>query len=130
MTTPDFDRLARLVDDAAREVRAIPQLSAEDTFTLADAYEIQRRSIARRVERGARRVGVKMGFTSLAKQAQMGVSTVIWGRLTDGMGLQEHEPLDLSRFIHPRIEPEVAFLLGRDLVGEVTLPEAFAAVDG
>src|SRR3546814_1167509 len=75
-------------------------------------------------------MGIKMGLTSRVKLAQMGVSEMIWGRLTDGMLLDDGGALDTSRFIHPRAEAEIAFRLGGPLQGKVTALEAFAAIDG
>jgi 2-oxo-3-hexenedioate decarboxylase len=45
----------------------------------------------------------------------MGVSEPLWARLTETMLMAEDEPLDTAALIHPRVEPEIAFLLGRDL---------------
>ncbi len=59
----------------------------------------------------------------------MGIDTMIWGRLTSGMLVEEGGTIRLSRYVHPRVEPEVAFLLRRPLAGAVTLPEALAAVE-
>ncbi len=125
----DIDALAATVDDAARTATAIAQLSDGADFTLAEAYEIQRASIARRLARGERRVGVKMGFTSRAKMVQMGIHDLIWGRLTDAMMIEEGGMLDLARYVHPRVEPEIAFLLNKPLEGPVSPAEALAAVE-
>jgi 2-oxo-3-hexenedioate decarboxylase len=73
----DIQVLAARVDDAARTATAIAQLSRSTRFPLADAYSIQKQSIARRIARGERPVGVKMGFTSRAKMVQMGLSDMI-----------------------------------------------------
>ncbi|MFG2007020.1 2-keto-4-pentenoate hydratase [Spirillospora sp. NPDC048911] len=104
--------LAEILEGAARDVRAVPKLTGAEPFDVATAYEIQRAGIARRERRGERRIGVKMGFTSRAKMIQMGVDDVIWGQLTDAMLVES--ALDLSELIHPRVEPEIVFLLGRD----------------
>jgi 2-oxo-3-hexenedioate decarboxylase len=69
-----------------------------------------------------------MGFTSRAKMVQMGVHDMIWGRLTDGMALEDGAPVSLARFVHPRVEPELAFLLAKPLDGRVSLPQALDAV--
>jgi 2-oxo-3-hexenedioate decarboxylase len=69
-----------------------------------------------------------MGFTSRAKMVQMGVHDLIWGRLTDAMAEREGGPLPLERFVHPRVEPELAFLLAKPLQGNVSLAEALDAV--
>lgn len=126
---PNIAQLAETVDTAAREARAIAQLSAAERFTLEDAYAIQRVSIGLRLKRGEHRVGVKMGFTSRAKAVQMGVSELIWGRLTDHMIVEDGGTLDLSHYVHPRVEPEVAFLLRAPLHGNVTAAQAMAAVE-
>src|SRR3546814_16556575 len=70
-----------------------------------------------------------MGFTSRAKMVQMGVSDLIWGRLTSAMLVEDGGSITLSRYVHPRVEPEVAFLVGRPLAGRVTPVQALAAVD-
>jgi len=93
-----------------------------------DAYKIQAFSIARRVERGQQRIGVKMGLTSRAKMAQVGVDEVIWGRLTDAMLLEEGGSLSFANYVHPRLEPEIAFLMGEPLKGTVTAMQAMNAV--
>ncbi len=123
------DQLAERVDEAARAAKAIAQLTETDGFDVDQAYEIQALSLERRYARGERLVGVKMGLTSRAKMLQVGVDEVIWGRLTDAMRLEEGGSLSRSRYIHPRIEPEIAFLLKAPLVGEVSGVEAMAAVE-
>src|SRR5690349_524695 len=123
----DINALAKFVDDAARYAKEIPQLS--DPITLEDAYEIQKRSLARRYERGEKQVGIKMGFTSRDKMVQMGVHDMIWGRLTDAMIVEDGGSTSFKRYVHPRIEPEIAFLLKRDLVGTVTPLHALSAVE-
>lgn len=127
---PDLDLFAERLDAAALDALATTQITAEfPAFALADAYGVQRRLIARRLARGEKLVGVKMGFTSRAKMAQMGVSDLIWGRLTDAMQIPDDGVLDLARFVHPRIEPEVAFRLKAPLSGAVGSSEAFAAIE-
>ncbi len=126
----DIKTLASRLDDAACKAAAIAQLSHSATFSLADAYAIQKASIARRLARGERQVGIKMGFTSRAKMAQMGLSDMIWGRLTDGMLIEDGGTTPFKRYVHPRVEPEVAFLLKKQLVGNVTPMQAAAAVEG
>ncbi|MBC7202682.1 MAG: fumarylacetoacetate hydrolase family protein [Pusillimonas sp.] len=120
---------AELLDDAARLGNEVPQFDTENKLSLEDAYAIQKASIERRLSRGERRAGVKMGFTSRAKMIQMGLSDVIWGRLTDAMQVEEGASIELKRYVHPRAEPELAFLLKRPLAGDITGPQALAAVE-
>jgi len=124
----DLARLAELVDTAAKTARAIEQLSLEHALTLDQAYAVQKASVERRLARGERRVGMKMGFTSRAKMIQMGVSDLIWGRLTDAMRVEEGGSIAMTSYVHPRVEPEIAFVLGRDLPRVVSAAEALAAV--
>jgi 2-oxo-3-hexenedioate decarboxylase len=122
--------LARIVDEAARTATAIPQLTESlPDLSVEDGYAVQALSIARRRARGERRVGVKMGLTSRAKMQQVGVSEVIWGRLTDAMRVEEGGELTRGTYVHPRAEPEIAFVLRHSLEGRVTAAEALAAVE-
>ncbi|KXU30480.1 4-oxalocrotonate decarboxylase [Sphingobium sp. 22B] len=123
----DIEHYAATVDEAARTATAIPQFGPD--LKEADAYAVQAASIARRIGRGERRIGMKLGFTSRAKMVQMGVSDLIWGRLTDRMLVEEGAPLDLSRFIHPRVEPEIAFLIRKPLSGVVSMLQAQDAIE-
>jgi 2-oxo-3-hexenedioate decarboxylase len=124
----DLDGVARTLDEAATGARATEQLP--DRLGLGDAYQVQARSIARRHARGERRIGYKLGFTSRAKMAQMGLGEVIWGRLTDAMVVADGGEALPERFIHPRVEPEVCFLLGEPLAGTVTPLAAMRALAG
>ncbi|TVR02596.1 MAG: 4-oxalocrotonate decarboxylase [Deltaproteobacteria bacterium] len=130
-STRDIKGIAKLLDTAAREGRTVPQISLElPDLTVEEAYRIQRASIARRIRRGARLVGMKMGLTSLAKMEQMGVHAPIYGHLTSDMILEDGGTFAHGALGHPRVEPEVAFVLGADLHGPVTPAQALLAVDG
>jgi 2-oxo-3-hexenedioate decarboxylase len=103
--------LAERLDGAARDGVAIPQIVSAAGLDADAAYTVQEALVARRLSRGERLVGIKLGLTSRAKMAQVGVDEVIWGRLTDAMAVADGATVDTSGYIHPRIEPEVAFLL-------------------
>ncbi|MGW0430965.1 2-keto-4-pentenoate hydratase [Micromonospora sp. NPDC003197] len=105
--------LAARLDEAAGSAVAIPQLAVAAGIDVESAYAIQGALLDRRLARGERLVGLKMGLTSRAKMAQVGVDEVIWGRLTDAMRVPDGGAVDLRTHIHPRVEPEVAFLLDR-----------------
>jgi len=126
----EIAKLAKTVDDAARKARAIPQLSENTKYALDDAYDIQAAAIQRRLDRGEKRNGMKMGFTSRAKMIQMGLNDMIWGRLTDRMVVEDGGTISLKNYVHPRVEPEIAFLLKRPLGYPCTAADALAAVDG
>ncbi|NMO04472.1 4-oxalocrotonate decarboxylase [Gordonia sp. TBRC 11910] len=106
--------------DAARsEVRPIDQFAGRVQMSLDDAYAALLGGIDRRRGRGERVVGLKLGFTSAEKAAQMGVSDVILGVLTDQMRIADGGLLDHDSLIHPRVEPEVAFRLSPDVPAAV-----------
>ncbi|HEU5024371.1 MAG TPA: fumarylacetoacetate hydrolase family protein [Spirillospora sp.] len=122
----DVQALAATLDGAVRDVRAIPRLTDAEPFDVPTAYAVQRELIERRTARGERLSGVKMGFTSRAKMVQMGVDDVIWGLLTDRM--QAGASADLSALIHPRIEPEIVYLIGREVRSVTEVESAVAGV--
>lgn len=124
----DIAKLAEIVDEAARTATEIPQFSDTKPLSVDEAYAVQAQSIQRRYARGERRVGIKMGLTSRAKQLQVGVDDVLWGRLTDAMREEEGGEVSMAKYVHPRVEPEVAFLIGKPLSGNVSALEAMAAV--
>lgn len=97
---------------------------------LPTGYEIQDRTLQARLERGETLVGVKLGLTSKAKQQRMGVHAPFVAWLTDAMLLGAGDPVPQSRLIHPRVEPEIVFLMGERLTGPgVGAARAMAAVE-
>jgi 2-oxo-3-hexenedioate decarboxylase len=131
LTAAKIATYAERLDAAALECRAVTQLSAlEPALTLADAYEVQWALRNRRLAAGARLTGLKMGLTSRAKMKQMGVATPIYGFLLDEYCVSADFELPTSRLIHPRIEPEIAFVTRSSLQGPgCTIASALAAVD-
>ncbi|MAP93504.1 MAG: 4-oxalocrotonate decarboxylase [Ponticaulis sp.] len=125
--TNDLQDIAATLDNAMFSATATPQLGG--TLSLDDAYAIQAMSFDRRLERGEVRVGMKMGFTSRAKMVQMGVDEMIWGRLTDKMLVEEGGSISKADYVHPRCEPEIAFLLKKPLAGRVTALQAQTAIE-
>ena len=121
----DDAELAAILDQAALRRTAIGKLTSTYELDLPGAYRVQRAGISRRLARGERIVGVKMGFTSKAKMAQMGVDEVIWGILTDAMAAGSGA-YDVTGLIHPKVEPELVFRIGRRVTGP---EDAAAAVD-
>lgn len=117
---------AEVLDRSQRNASPVEQLPAG--VSLGEAYDIQRQLLALRVMRGEQIVGAKLGFTSKAKMAQMGVSEVIAGQLTNAMQIRAGETVKLSHFIHPRVEPEVAFRVSRDVGSGVDIALCVDAV--
>lgn len=117
-----------LLDAEARRAPVAPITDAEPSLGLDDAYAIQDELLSRRLARGERLVGAKVGLTSRAKQEAMGVDEPVYGWLTDAMALPAEAPLRLGELIHPRVEPEIVFVLGDDLAGPgVTGQDVLAA---
>ncbi|MEV0733445.1 fumarylacetoacetate hydrolase family protein [Polymorphospora sp. NPDC050346] len=107
----DLATIAERLDRAATSRTATPQFGADAGLDVPTAYRIQEAVVAHRTARGERLVGLKLGLTSRAKMAQMGVDEVIWGRLTDAMAIADGGTISLADHIHPKAEPEVAFLI-------------------
>src|SRR3954447_14840748 len=115
LTEADCRALADRLRDAERDRAPIPPLVHDrPELTAADAYAIQLFNIHRR---GGEVVGHKVGLSSAAMQQMMGVDEPDYGHLMADMRLSEEQPADASRYCYPRVEIEVAFLLGADLPG-------------
>ncbi len=108
----DIKALADSLEQARTTATAMPQLSLHTQLTLEEAYAVQAAGITSRAGHGDTQVGLKLGFTSKAKAEQMGVSDVIVGVVTEQMQVDDGGSVDVSRMVHPRIEPEVAYRLG------------------
>lgn len=105
---------------AERDVQEVVKVTDEHPeLTIKEAYEIQDGLLARKLaESGTKTIGVKLGLTSKAKQEMMGVNEAIYGYLHNDMLAYEWEPITYAELIHPKVEPEIAFLLAEDLQGE------------
>ncbi|MFI5495230.1 2-keto-4-pentenoate hydratase [Actinoplanes sp. NPDC051859] len=116
LTEAERRTLADRLYAAERDRAPVPPLIHDHPeLTAADAYEIQLANVRRR---GEAVVGHKVGLSSAAMQAMMGVAEPDYGHLLAGMRLSESEPAWASRYCYPRVEIEVAFLLGADLPGQ------------
>ena len=124
----DLNLLAKELDEALLGRREIPPLTrTHGDFDLETAYRIQEIGIRKRLDRGERIVGYKMGLTSAAKRVQMNLGAPIYGVLTDVMQVQD--ALNVGEGVHPKIEPEIAFVTARELRGAISRAEAFAALE-
>lgn len=99
-------------------------------LSVDDAYAVQLAQVAAWAAGGTVVKGYKVGLTSAAMRRQLGVDQPEFGHLMSSMFLPEGAPAPIGRFLQPRAEPEIAFILARRLVGPgVTVAEALAAVD-
>ncbi|WP_223820773.1 2-keto-4-pentenoate hydratase [Bacillus sp. S3] len=100
------------------------------SITIEDAYKIQEINMEKELQDGDQFVGWKMGLTSFAKQQSVGVKQPIYGRLLKSMVITNEE-LSLDGLIHPRVEPELAFLINKKLEGNhVTEQDVWLATEG
>jgi 2-keto-4-pentenoate hydratase len=97
---------------------------------VAAGYAVQEQLADRRRAAGARVVGHKIGLTSPAVQRQLGVDQPDFGLLFDDMDMSAYDVVPLAGLLQPRVEAEVAFVLGADLDTDDLTPERVrAAVD-
>ncbi|WP_343699687.1 2-oxo-hept-4-ene-1,7-dioate hydratase [Caulobacter sp.] len=109
---------ARRLDAAETSGQQIPQISmAEPDITFDDAYAIQKAWVAQKLARGRTVKGHKIGLTSKAMQRSSNISEPDFGVLLDDMFIDDGSETPASRFIVPRIEVELAFILGKPLEG-------------
>ena len=87
-------------------------------MTMGDAYAVQAALVSRRVEAGRRKIGWKIGLTSRAMQDALKIDTPDSGVLMDDMLFQSGDTVPKGRFIQPRVEAEIAFVMGAPLAGE------------
>jgi 2-oxo-3-hexenedioate decarboxylase len=115
---------------AERERKSIGQFSdADPDFDLETAYRAQKAFVQSKLDAGEQLVGYKLGLTSRNKQVAMGVDAPLFGRVTSSMICEYGEPVRMDRFIHPRVESEIAFLLARDIEPPATVISVLAATD-
>jgi 2-oxo-3-hexenedioate decarboxylase len=114
-------RFAEPLVRAAEQRAGIEALTSTfGSFDVAAAYAVQDAVVCARTNAGNPVVGAKLGLTSKAKQRQMKVDEPLYGWLTAEMAIDTGAPLVCQRFIQPRCEPEIAFVIGRDLAGPGT----------
>ena len=112
------DELAAELAQAERSREPIaPLTEAIPGIDVVDAYEIQLINIRQRVAEGARVVGHKVGLSSEAMQKMMNVDEPDYGHLLDEMQVFEDRPVKTGRYLYPRVEVEVGFVLADDLPG-------------
>ena len=125
------DELAADLAQAERSREPIvPLTAAYPDIDIVDAYEIQLINIRQRVAEGARVLGHKVGLSSKAMQQMMGVDEPDYGHLLAEMQVFEDTPVQAGRYLYPRVEVEVGFILADDLPGaDCTEDDVLAATE-
>ncbi len=122
--------VARLRTAVLERTPCVPIRDLVDLDDVTTAYQVQKRLTASRVASGARVVGRKIGLTSPAVQAQLGVDQPDFGVLFDDMAFASGEVVPMDRLLQPKAEAEIAFVLAADLAeGDLGPEQVRAAVD-
>ncbi len=110
--------IARRLDEAERNRQPIRQLSQQyPDITIEDGYRIQRAWTALKLAGGRKVFGHKIGLTSRAMQQAVGITEPDYGVLFDDMPFEDGARIPYQRFIRPRVEVELAFILAKPLAG-------------
>lgn len=111
---------AEILRKARQSKQSIPQISQTHQITgLDEAYAVAQINTDYKVSQGARIIGKKVGLTSKAVQQQLGVDQPDFGILFDDMEYLDGDQIPIKTLIQPKIEAEIAFILGRDLIGTI-----------
>lgn len=121
-TTRELSRQLREAQSSRVPVK--PLTDEYPDLTMREAYEVQQIGIE---ALGEPQVGYKLGFTSEAMRCQMGMESPNYGILTEAM--ETEREIEFESLIHPRIEPEIALIIGVDLHGNPTSDEIRSAVE-
>jgi len=123
--------LADRLQLAERTRQPLDPISAtHPSMTPADAYAVQQVITARRVDAGSRIIGWKLGLTSVAMQRQLGVDQPDYGPILSDWVVPDGGEVRVADLIQPRVEAEIAFILGADLSGPgVTAADVRAATE-
>ncbi len=126
-----YAELARRLDEAERTRQQIRQFSLEyPEMTVEDGYAIQKAWVDLKLARGRTIKGHKIGLTSKAMQQASNITEPDYGSLLDDMFFENGSTIPAERFIVPRVEVELAFVLASRLSGpDCTLSDVLSATE-
>lgn len=128
MTSRSIASAAHALRTARVQRQPIARISETHGIAGLDAaYAVAEINTAERIAQGARVVGLKVGLTSRAVQQQLGVDQPDFGVLMDDMAYLNDDAVPMARLIQPKVEGEVALVLGRDLTQAVPSYAEFLA---
>jgi 2-oxo-hept-3-ene-1,7-dioate hydratase len=131
LSEADRNKAADILMRAAKERRQAEQLSKTwPEITFEDAYAISTEVARRRIAAGAKLIGHKVGLTSKAMQRSSQIDEPDYGHLLDDMMIADGAKVPHENYCRPRVEIELAFILGKPLKGPgVGLPEVLRATE-
>src|SRR5512145_2842636 len=118
LTKQVIEQLAEHLENAELQAHDVVKITeAHPEMDWDDAYAIQNEILRRKLARGIKVVGLKCGLTSHAKMKQMGVDTPCFGFLVDYFSVADGGEIKVAELVHPKIEPEIVFVLKKALKG-------------
>ena len=119
LSPEQIEALAQKLQRAEQEAAPIAPLTDDfPAMSAEDAFKVQLVNINRRIAGGAKVTGHKVGLASEAMQKMMGVDEPDYGHLLDDMEYHEGTAIPTAALCTPRVELEVAFILGKDIPAE------------
>jgi len=131
MTPADHQKAAADLLKAERDRTQIGLLSVQyPDITMDDAYAVQNAIFQQKLTEGRNVIGWKIGLTSRAMQNALNIDIPDSGILFDDMSFSDGSTVPKGRFIQPRIEAEIAFVMKEPLGGEnITREDVITATD-
>jgi 2-oxo-3-hexenedioate decarboxylase len=119
----------RLIEAERTRMPITPFTHAYPFLDAETAYKAQWHVVEHRLAGGEELSGAKLGLTSRVKRDALGINEPLYGWLTTGMLTAHGEPVPVGELIHPRAEPELAFLIGDGLEPPATIASVLAATE-
>jgi 2-oxo-hept-3-ene-1,7-dioate hydratase len=124
------EALAAELDEAERTHVQLDHFSIRfPDMDIGDGYAIQRAWMRRKIAAGRQPIGRKIGLTSRAMQRAVNITEPDYGLLLDDMLFPDGQDVPFDRFIEPRVEVELAFILKKRLEGAATVFDVLNATD-
>ena len=126
-----IEKLAEHLENAELQAYEVTKITDDyPNMTFTDATDVQWEIRRRKMSRGHKIVGMKMGLTSWAKMKQIGVEMPCYGFLADYFSLPDGAQVPFDELIHPKVEAEIAFVTNKELSGKnLTVEEVLAATE-
>lgn len=123
----DYRRMAEMLQNAEENHQAVTCITEKlPEFDISDGYFVQNELVHLKKKKGNEAIAFKMGLTSPAKMTQMNIKEPIYGYIFDYMDVSNKGEIVMEKYIHPKVEAEIAFILedeleGPDITGEQVL---------